>query len=322
MEKNQKAQNMDGNPLVSVIMNCYNSEKYVKEAIESVCAQTYENWEIIFWDNASTDGSSKIAQEFAPKLKYYRGDHNVPLGEARNFALEKAQGKFIAFLDCDDLWMPQKLEKQIPLFLDPEVGLVYSDAIYFNLEGDSHRLYQSRRFYTGQCFAQLLTDYFLCMQTVIIRKEALSTLADWFDTEFNLIEEVDLFTRIGYSWKLAMANEPLAKWRVHSSSSTWKYGTQFADEFNVMLQKFEKVIPKFASEYTREMLIVKRQNAIGKAMFMWRDGKRQDARRIVRPLLKQTPKAWLVFCATFFPEHLVRRLLTPLRKTKISPSST
>lgn len=208
---------MTDKPLVSIIMNCYNSDKYLNEAIESVLAQTYENWEIIFWDNASTDKSPEIAKSFAPKLKYYRGEQTVPLGQARNFALREASGEFIAFLDCDDIWMKEKLEKQIPLFADSEVGLVFSDAIYFNKAGENHRIYESRPYYTGNCFVKLLSDYYLCMQTVIIRRVALYSLTYWFDDQFNVVEEADLFIRIGYTWKIAMVNDPLAKWRVHAS---------------------------------------------------------------------------------------------------------
>lgn len=313
---------MQHTPKVSVIINCLNGSKYLREAIDSVYAQTYKDWEIIFWDNASTDNSAEIAKSYDSKLRYFKGEQTVPLGHARNLAIENAGGDYIAFLDCDDLWMPQKIEKQISLFNDAQIGLVYSDAIYFNEEGHNIRLYQSRPYYTGKCFAQLLTDYFLCMQTVIIRKNVLNTLTDRFDTEFNLIEEVDLFTRIGYTWKLEMVNEPLAKWRVHSSSSTWKYGTKFADEINIMLQKFEKIIPDFASAYIHEISIVKQRNAIGKAVFQWRQGKSQEARQTLLPLLSHTVKAWFVFGVTFFPERSVRRLLTPFRKTKVSPSNT
>ena len=97
-------------PLVSVIMNCYNSELYLKESIDSIYAQTYSNLEIIFWDNASTDKSSEIAKSYDNKLKYFLAQKNTNLGEARNAALENAQGKYIAFLDCDDLFLENKLK--------------------------------------------------------------------------------------------------------------------------------------------------------------------------------------------------------------------
>src|SRR5437868_4501867 len=101
-------------PLVSVIMNCLNGEQFLRDAIDSVIAQTYANWEIVFWDNASTDASASIAQSYHDdRIRYFRGDSTVPLGHARNLAIQKSRGTFIAFLDCDDLWLPTKLEKQL-----------------------------------------------------------------------------------------------------------------------------------------------------------------------------------------------------------------
>ena len=120
-------------PLVSVIMNCFNGEKYLRDAIDSVILQTYRNWEIIFWDNQSNDKSAKIFKDYKDgRLKYYlAASHIEILYKARNYALKKANGEFIAFLDVDDWWLPEKLEKQIPLFDDPEVGLVYGNVWCF-----------------------------------------------------------------------------------------------------------------------------------------------------------------------------------------------
>ena len=98
-------------PIVSVIMNCYNSARYLREAIDSVYAQTYKKWEIIFWDNASTDNSAAIARSYDDKLKYFKSEANVPLGKARNWAIEKAQGKYVAFLDDADLFHPVSTEE-------------------------------------------------------------------------------------------------------------------------------------------------------------------------------------------------------------------
>ena len=100
-------------PLVSVIMNCYNGEKYLREAIDSVYAQTYKNWEIIFWDNASTDTSAEITNTYDSKLRYFKGEKTIALGAARNKALEKCSGEYISFLDVDDMWIEEKLELQV-----------------------------------------------------------------------------------------------------------------------------------------------------------------------------------------------------------------
>src|SRR4030067_1382955 len=117
-------------PKVSIIMNCLNSAQYLREAIDSIYAQTFHDWEIIFWDNASSDDRPAIAKSYNTRLRYFRNPTTVPLGQARNMALREARGEYIAFLDCDDRWLPTKLGKQIPLFAaNPRAGLVFSDAI-------------------------------------------------------------------------------------------------------------------------------------------------------------------------------------------------
>ena len=137
-------------PLVSVIMNCFNGEKYLRKAIDSVLAQTYRNWEIIFWDNQSTDRSAKIFKSYNNQnLKYFYAPKHTLLYEARNFALEHAIGELYAFLDVDDWWDTKKLEKQIPLFDDPEVGLVYGNYWYVDeINSIQYRLFRKHSFLT------------------------------------------------------------------------------------------------------------------------------------------------------------------------------
>ena len=116
-------------PLVSIIMNCFNSEKYLSQAIESVIAQTFGNWELVFWDNQSTDSSSKILKSYEDaRIRYFHADKHTPLGDARNFAVSKARGKWLAFIDCDDFWDFRKLELQLSAVFESQnnVGLVYS----------------------------------------------------------------------------------------------------------------------------------------------------------------------------------------------------
>ena len=97
------------NPLISVIINCYNGEKFLKKSIESVINQTYSNWEIIFWDNLSNDNSKKIVNHYTDKrIKYFGAKNFTKLYEARNLAIEKASGEYIAFLDVDDWWTNNK----------------------------------------------------------------------------------------------------------------------------------------------------------------------------------------------------------------------
>ena len=91
--------------LISIIVNCYNGEKYLKQALESIQKQNYTNWELIFWDNQSTDNSKAIFDSFnESRFKYFYSEKFTSLYEARNLACGKCNGEFIAFLDCDDWW--------------------------------------------------------------------------------------------------------------------------------------------------------------------------------------------------------------------------
>ena len=88
---------MSKQPLVSIIMNCFNGERYLREAIDSIYAQTYSNWEIIFWDNASLDSSYKIASSYDSKIKLFKSNTNTSLGEARSEAIKNSNGDWLAF---------------------------------------------------------------------------------------------------------------------------------------------------------------------------------------------------------------------------------
>ena len=123
---------MNKNNLVSIIMNCHNGDKYLKEAINSIIKQSYKNWELIFFDNASNDNSAKIVKKYNDKrIKYYYSKY-VNLGIARKEALEKCRGNFIAFLDCDDFWAKNKLKLQVrDLIKNPDIALSFSNSYFF-----------------------------------------------------------------------------------------------------------------------------------------------------------------------------------------------
>ena len=105
------------NPLVSIIMNCHNGEKYLKKSLQSVINQTYKNWELIFWDNRSIDKSKDIVKGFKDKrFKYFKSKKFNSLYESRNLAIKKSKGRYICFLDTDDWWLKKKLIYQIDVF--------------------------------------------------------------------------------------------------------------------------------------------------------------------------------------------------------------
>ncbi|MBD3107627.1 glycosyltransferase family 2 protein [Bacillus sp. AGMB 02131] len=115
------------NILVSIITPVYNSEKYIGETIKSVLAQTYPNWEMLIADDCSTDRTAKVIDGFKDsRIKYFRLEKNAGAAVARNKALEKAQGSYIAFLDADDMWKPNKLENQLNFMIENNIGFSFT----------------------------------------------------------------------------------------------------------------------------------------------------------------------------------------------------
>ena len=241
---------MKQEPLVSVLMNCYNGEKYLREAVESVLAQTYQNWEVVFWDNQSTDRSAEIFKSYAdPRLKYFHAPVHADLGGGRAMAWEYLTGEFVAVLDADDVWLPRKLEKQVPLFDDPEVGIVISDMLFFN-DSAEKPFYAGRYPPTGWVFERLFSWYFVSLVTLVFRRSAALKLRRAFDSDFSSIADFDLVVRLSRISKLALYPEVLAKWRVHPGSDTWRYPLAFVQEKERWLVKQVAEDPSFAENYS------------------------------------------------------------------------
>lgn len=115
--------------LVSIIMPSYNTAKYIAETVQSVLAQTYQNWELIIVDDCSTDDTDEVVKPFLSdsRIRYLKNEKNSGAAVSRNRALREAKGKWIAFLDSDDLWMPEKLEKQIAFMKENGYHFSYTD---------------------------------------------------------------------------------------------------------------------------------------------------------------------------------------------------
>lgn len=126
--------------LVSIIMPSYNTAQYIADSIRSVQAQTYKNWELLIVDDCSLDGSDDVVAPFLSdtRIRYLKNEVNSGAAVSRNYALREARGRWIAFLDSDDLWAPEKLERQI-LFME-EAGCHFSYTYYQEIDEASQPL--------------------------------------------------------------------------------------------------------------------------------------------------------------------------------------
>ncbi|WP_335992939.1 glycosyltransferase family 2 protein [Pseudoalteromonas sp. CH_XMU1449-3] len=157
-------------PLVSIIMPAYNSEKYISESIESVILQTFKNWELLITDDRSSDNTQNVVEQYCAKdcrIKLYVNKENGGAGAARNNSITHAKGRYIAFLDSDDLWHPAKLEKQITFMLEHNYGLTYTS--YQKFTGNS---------YLGVVTPPLSTNY-----SKLLSSNVIGCLTAIYDTE-------------------------------------------------------------------------------------------------------------------------------------------
>lgn len=220
--KNERA------PTVSVIMNCYNSERFLKDAIDSVYAQSFQDWEIIFWDNASTDNSPSIAKRYDSRLRYYKAEQTTPLGEARNLAVSKASGQYLAFLDCDDLWHKNKLSIQIECMnKNNDAVLCFCNTEEYYPDGSS-RIWQksmiNRLKLDGlakiSAYKSLLRiGCFIAMSSVLMKSVSYFELGG-VDNNYFYVEDYDLWIRLSAKNDFLYIPDVLAIWRRHDRQST------------------------------------------------------------------------------------------------------
>ena len=205
-------------PKVGIIMNCHNGEKFLSESINSLLSQTYQNWELIFWDNLSSDKSKEVLKSFSDnRIKYYSSDKFLNLYEARNLAIQKSIGKYICFLDTDDLWTKDKIEKQINFLKEnQEYKMVYSN--YYILDEKKKIKYKK---YTsplpqGNITKSLLKNYSVGILTTCLEKKIFDKLN--FKKEYNIIGDFDFFIKLSQEQKIGCIQKPLAYYRLHETN--------------------------------------------------------------------------------------------------------
>lgn len=227
--------------LVSVIMNCYNGEEYLKQALNSLQMQSYKNWELIFYDNSSTDKSALIIKKYKDKrIKYFKSIRKLNLGIARKMALKKAKGNFISFLDTDDIWTRNKLNKQLKSFKDKRVGFSISNSIFFNKSKNRH-FYSSKTSFEKKVFYKLIENYFISFDTVIIRSSYLKKLDHMFDEKFNIIHDMDLLIRLSDICEMNYVPISLSKWRMREESLSYNNFGSIIKEKKFLIRKLSRL---------------------------------------------------------------------------------
>jgi len=202
--------------LVSIVMPSYNCGRFVRETIESVLAQTYSNWELLFVDDCSTDDTESIVKSYKDlRIHYYKNEHNSGAAISRNKALREAKGHWIAFLDSDDLWEPAKLERQIQFMEEKRCHFSYHEYVEISEESREIGVHVSGKKQVGKfdmyacCWPGCLSvmydrDFVGLVQINDVKKDNDSAL--WF----KVIQKTDCY----------LLKETLARYRRRKGSIT------------------------------------------------------------------------------------------------------
>ncbi len=203
-------------PLVSIVIAAYNMAKYLPLAIQSALDQIYDNVEVLIIDDGSADDTISVVQPFLvdPRVRYIY-QQNAGQASAKNHGICKSRGEFIAFLDADDIWLPGKLEQQVPLFLkSPSIGVVYSRYIEIDAEGKELRLLGST-FYRGNVSGHLLVFNFVGFSTSVVRRECFDQFG-CFKEDLGMGIDYELWLRFSTQYEFDYVDRPLVFYRVWS----------------------------------------------------------------------------------------------------------
>ena len=234
-------------PKVSIIIPTYNRARFITRAIDSVLSQTYWNVEIIVVDDGSTDNTKNIVNSYGKQVRYIYQE-NKGAASARNTGINESKGQYIAFLDSDDFYAKDNLEKKIS-FLEgnPQIGWIYSDWQYIDEKGKyldkgSLRFDYFNKKLSGEIFEELFYKRnFIATDTVVVKRSVLEDIG-FFDPKIPSQEEYDLWLRMSAKYAVGYIDEPLVTVTTHPDSlstdfSKWAYGNA------LIIDKIEKILP-------------------------------------------------------------------------------
>ncbi len=218
-------------PLVSVVIPAFNGADFIGKTIESIFAQTWPAVELLVVDDGSTDGTPDIVRRFGDRIRFFE-QKNSGTAAARNLGLLHAQGEFFAVLDQDDLWLPHKLERQIPRFSeDPKIGLVYATIEFFHIHsGEATATY----FPADELDVHdLLGHMVLPVQTMLFRRSALDQIGP-FDASLGGTDDWDIGIRMAAEFRLVGVNEILGRVGLHGKQQGRNAPRMFLNAMRVL----------------------------------------------------------------------------------------
>ena len=295
--------------LVRVIIPTYNRSAMLIKAVESVTKQTYKNLEIIIIDDGSTDGTKKIVQEMKDKrIKYFNKINSGP-AESRNLGIKKSKGKLIAFLDDDDTFSPQKIQKQVQyLASNKNLAFCYTNS-YLLLANKKYKYINKKP--DDTYLSLLLKKNYLVCSSIVVRKNILLK-NKLFQKEYEPLEDYELWTRIAKNHRFGLIDLPLYSIRWHNTNITKNVHKVIFNNSRIRYNH----LSTYSQPVTRKL-----QNEISyltkyyDAMRSYYEDEIVSARNLLIKLIKTRPLnpiLYIFFLQTFFPRHTVLNLFYQL----------
>lgn len=289
------------NPLIAVVMPTYNHEKFITEAIESVLNQTHKNFELIIIDNYSTDNTEDIVRSYCvaePRIRYQKLRNNGIIAASRNAGIKMTTGTYVAFIDSDDLWFPEKLEKVIHFFTEfPEIDLVCHDENH--ISGPNKNFIKTHRSGPYTSYEDMLfKGNSLSTSAVVVRRNKLLEIGLFSENkDFVTAEDYELWLRLSRTCRIAYLHEVLCDWRIHEASLSGNLEKHAASVLNVINYHFERW-PQKSFHY--KYLINKRRGAImrGTGRNFIKAGKFASAKSYLSKAMRIDPlsiKTWIIY---------------------------
>ena len=240
-------------PLVSVICLSYNQVSFIDRTLRSVLAQTWQNFEIIYIDNHSSDDSFKIGKDLlsggGSNHVAHCMDENTGISGGLNYALQNfAKGKYIATLACDDFWDMYNLDEKVKFFeLNPQCGMVYGNGYNYFDETKEISLYYKQPSISGHILKELLQAPSINPQGILYRHDVIKEL-NYFDEKAK-VEDRDLWYRIAEKYPIGYVHEPLTFYRIHQNN--------ISSNTDYMRDGGEYIFKKYEKEYPKEIAIAR-----------------------------------------------------------------
>jgi glycosyltransferase involved in cell wall biosynthesis len=307
-------------PLVSIVIPTYNRSEFIVETLQSVYAQTYKDYEIIVVDDGSTDDTVEVIKNKFPEARILQQEHKGGGGaEARNLGIQKARGEYIAFLDSDDIWFPEKLEIQMELLeLNPNLMWVYSDAqVFGSFTGDTMYLFsQLNSLHEGDVLERLLLGDFIPFFTLVVRRAIFHEVGSFWATPKGT--DWDMCLRIAARFPVGVVRLPLGRYRVHESSVTAKQ-----DGMKAYLARSAIVDRAIARDPKRLSTLLNEARAricIGTGKELARSGNLHQAKKLFQKAIGLTPgaiEAYFYWISCLFGQSVLGSMIKIKHKIRL-----